>query len=360
MRIPSLILLISIVVMSCTEAPKNVKLQWNESLTLPTPISNNAVVSVNADDSFKMFSFLGIKSGKTFTDVTSEVMEFNSETSSWTVVPVLPDNIGRLASSAERVGDYIYIFGGFTVSENGKEDSTPEVYRFDPKTYEYKKMQEMLIAVDDAVSLVYQNRYVYLVSGWHDTDNIPNVQVYDTETNTWDHATPYPGPPVFGHSGGMVGNTMVLADGVKVIKDEDGKIFDMSAGSITGEIDPNDPSVINWIRIPQHPGEARYRMASVGISNPVEMVLFMGGSENPHNFDGMGYNNELSEPNPGVFAWRLDTQEWIDLGNQPEPTMDHRGIVRGGSNYYLLGGMESGQKVTDLIQSFSVVIDEEN
>lgn len=47
----------------------------------------------------------------------------------------------------------------------------------------------MPVPVDDSVSLTYQDRYIYLVSGWHKDDNVLNVQMYDSQTDIWVPAT---------------------------------------------------------------------------------------------------------------------------------------------------------------------------
>ncbi|MTI87791.1 MAG: galactose oxidase [Balneolaceae bacterium] len=337
-----------------TQQTKNVKLEWSEATPLPLEISNNAVVSAEVNGELQLFTFLGLKKGKTYADVTDFSAAYDAGQKVWEQIPSVPDSIGRLASTAQTAGGDIYIFGGYTVDEDGNEVSTPEVFKFDPESYTYEEVAEMLIPVEDAVSLVYKDRYIYLVSGWHNTNNVSNVQVYDTQTNSWDHATPYPGPPVFGHAGGIAGNTMILSDGVEAKVIEGEKIFRMSPGSLKGEIDAEDHTSINWTRIKQHPGNARYRMAAIGIESPVEMVIFAGGTPNPYNFNGIGYNSRPSFPDSTVFAYRLDTNEWVTLSSQPVATMDHRGIAKAGDEYYIIGGMNENQKVINLVQKFVV------
>lgn len=349
-----------ILAISCQQTPKQVSLNWADSDTLPVKISNNAVASAQIDGIWHLFTFLGLEEGKTFEDVSDFAARYNVELGSWEVVPGVPDGIGRLASSAQFVNGHIYIFGGYTVAEDGSEVSTEQVFKYDPIANTYEQVADMLLPVEDAVSLVYQDRYVYLISGWNNTNNVSNVQVYDTETNSWEHATPYAGPPVFGHAGGIVGNTMILSDGVQAIVDEGERIFKMSPGSIRGEIDAEDPTVINWTRIKQHPGKARYRMAAIGVESPVEMVVFVGGSPNPYNYNGIGYNLKPSFPDSTVFAYRLDTNEWVELGNQPTPSMDHRGIAKAGDEYYIIGGMIGDQQVTDQVQKFIVELEAGN
>ncbi|MEX0844670.1 MAG: kelch repeat-containing protein [Balneolaceae bacterium] len=348
---------ILIFAISCQQAPKQVSLNWSNATVLPVEITNNAVASAEVDGNWHLYTFLGLKNGKTYEDISNYAARYNVELDTWDSVPGVPDGIGRLAASAEYVNGNIYIFGGHTVAEDGSEVSTEQVFKFDPLTNTYEEVAEMLLPVEDAVSLVYQDRYIYLISGWNNTNNVSNVQLYDTQTNSWLHATPYPGPPVFGHSGGIVGNTMILSDGVQHIVDEGERIFLMSPGSIKGEIDSADPAKIKWTRIKQHPGKARYRMAAIGIQEPIEMVIFAGGSNNPHNYNGIGYNLKPAFADSTVFGYRLDTNEWVELGKQPVATMDHRGIGKAGDEYYIIGGMVNDQQVTNLVQKFTVELD---
>lgn len=356
-RILSLLSLV-IFVASCQQAPKKVSINWSEAAPLPMPISNNAVTSAVIDGSPYLFTFLGLKEGKTYEDVSDFAARFDVQNGTWEEIPGVPDEVGRLASTAETVNGNIYIFGGYTVAENGDEVSTHEVFKYDPVANTYEQVADMLLPVEDAVSLVYQDRYIYLVSGWNNTNNVSNVQVYDTETNSWEHATPYAGPPVFGHAGGIVENTMILSDGVQAIVDEGERIFKMSPGSIKGEINLQDPTVINWTRIKQHPGKARYRMAATGVDSPVEMVVFVGGSSNPYNYNGIGYNLKPSFPDSTIFGYRLDTNKWVELGTQPKPSMDHRSIAKTENGYYIIGGMLDNQQVTDLVQKFTIEIED--
>ncbi|MDZ7806101.1 MAG: kelch repeat-containing protein [Gracilimonas sp.] len=327
---------------------------------MPTEISNNALASVTVDGTPYIYTFSGLEKGKTFRDVSDFAARYNANENIWEEIPGVPDKIGRLGSTAETVNGKIYLFGGYTVAEDGSEVSTQEVFKYDPITNSYEQVANMLLPVEDAVSLVYQDRYIYLVSGWNNTNNVSNVQMYDTETNSWEHATPYPGPPVFGHAGGIVGNTMVLSDGVQVIVDEGEQLFKMSPGSIKGEIDSENHTSINWSRINTHPGEARYRMAAIGVESPVEMIVFVGGSGNPYNFNGIGYNLRPSSPETTAFGFRLDTQEWVELGPQPTPTMDHRSLGHANNEFYIIGGMVKDQTVTNKVQKFSIELSSED
>ena len=211
----------------------------------------------------------------------------------------------------------------------------------------------MPLPVDDSVAFAYANRYIYLVSGWHDDGNVADVQVFDSWEDRWFAATPYPGAPVFGHAGGIVGNRFVIADGVAVLgRDAAGqRRFGISEAAYLGVIDPADPSVIRWQALPPHPGPALYRMAATG-SERLGLVIFAGGSPNPYNFNGIGYDGEPSEPSSLVFAYDPASGAWSVLGRRPVATMDHRGLLEAGEYFYTVGGMRAGQIVSDQVLSF--------
>ena len=98
-----------------------------------------------------------------------------------TIAP-LPDNIGPLAATAQTIGDTIYIFGGYSVAEDGHETSTPEVWAYDVSAQTYTRKADMPVPVDDSVSAdAIKTAISISVSGWHKDDNVVNVQMYDTQ-----------------------------------------------------------------------------------------------------------------------------------------------------------------------------------
>jgi len=321
---------------------------------LPQPVSNNAVAEITIGGEHHFFSFMGLKPGKTYKDITLDSYQMELSDSRWAKIPPVPGKKGRLAGTAVGLGGYVYIFGGYTVAKDHSEKSIPDVDRYNPVTQKYKAMEPMPVPVDDAVSLLYKDRYIYLISGWHNTGNVELVQVYDTDKNEWFRATPYPGTPVFGHSGGIVEGTMIITDGVKKVwKNEKEYTFKMSAESYKGVIDADDPSVIHWDEMPNHPGSARYRMASTG-SSRLGAVIFAGGSDNSYNYNGIGYNGEPSQPSNKVFAWNIADDHWQEIGTTEIATMDHRSLLESNEQFYILGGMQKGQKVSADVIAFRV------
>lgn len=319
---------------------------------LAKAVSNNAVVAAKTNGQWSVYSFNGLLPDKDVESVSNLTLKYHLPSRESRVISNVPYSQGRLASIAVTLKNQVYLFGGYTVSQDHQEKSMADVYRFNPATEQYQLFTNMPISVDDTVALVYQQRYIYLISGWHDVGNVSTVQVLDTQNKKWFYATPYPGKAVFGHAAGIVGNQMVVADGVQVIGVKDSKRqFAMSNVSYQGDIDANDFTLIDWKKLPQHPGKGRYRMAAVGLPEQ-NMVIFAGGSDNPYNYNGIGYNGIPSKPSDEVFAWDLKKQQWREMAKMSRPSMDHRAMLNIDGKLFIVGGMLKGQVVTDSVYRY--------
>ena len=319
-------------------------------MTLPWPVSDNAVALAEGPDGPTLYSFLGIGSGKSFRDIARFAASCPLKSGRCAALPDVPLPQGRLAGTAVMVGGKIYLFGGYSVSEDGTEVSNPEALAFDPNSGSWETKAPIPLPVDDSVSVAFRNRYVYLISGWHEDANTARVQVYDSVRNGWFEATPFPGTPVFGHAGAIVGNHLLVTDGVAVLgKKPDGhNRYGLVDEAWAGEIDPADPAKILWRRLPPHPGKPAYRMAAAASGNRVE---FAGGAENPYNYNGIGYDGVPSAPSARRFAYDFAAAHWIELADKKLPSMDHRGMLAADGKLYILGGMVGGQEVTSRVQS---------
>ncbi len=321
---------------------------------LPVPITNNAVVTVDTGDRVFVVSFNGLGEGRSQRDTISSTYVFDGSTQEWHEASPVPGGDGRLASVAATVGNRAYVFGGYTVAQDGAEVSTPWVHAFDPATGGYAERSPMPVPVDDAVAVAHQDRFIYLISGWHDLGNVNLLQRYATETDTWTQATPIPGPAVFGHAGGIVGDSIVYCDGVAIELHVDRRRdFAAVDNCYVGLIDTKDSRRIDWRIITPHPGLPRYRMAAGGIAAS-NAILFVGGSENPYNYDGIGYDGTPSQPAPGALLFDLATMTWQAVDLQGPPTMDHRGLVMFGDRWLTIGGMSKDQGVTDAVNSYRI------
>jgi hypothetical protein len=321
---------------------------------LPVPVANNAVAGVKVGRRSYVVSFNGLGAGKTHADTLASTYVYDSRSRQWSAAPDVPGDVGRLASVAATADGKVYVFGGYTVAEDGSEVSTPWTHVFDPRKLEFDARAPMPVPVDDAVAVTYADRYIYLVSGWHDLGNVNLVQRYDTKTDSWDQATPTPGPAVFGHAGGIVGNTIVYCDGVAVEPHDDRRRdFVAVPDCLLGIIDAEDSRRIDWRTIKYHPGLPRYRMAAAGLDEG-NAVLFVGGSENPYNYDGIGYDGEPASPARGALLFDIDEQDWRVLDIDGEGTMDHRGLVQFKGKWLTIGGMAADQRVTDAVFAYEL------
>lgn len=325
--------------------------------SLSQPVSNNAVTLVSAGGGVHLYSFLGLGSGKTWRDTSSAAVVLGPGEDAWRELPPVPGRAGRLAAAAVTVGDSAWVFGGYTVDEQGGEESTKGVYRISPGQSGLKWMTDMPVPVEDSVVLVYRDRYVYLVSGWHDLGNVNLVQVLDTKTMEWSQATPWPGAPVFGHAGGVTDGKMLVCDGVKIQYPPGGvaRQFLPSDECWLGRVDENNHRRIHWQPVPAHPGQSRYRMAASGEGQAG--IVFAGGSVNPYNFNGVGYNGIPAEPESSVFSFQLESGAWKLHGDLPFGTMDHRGLPFSEGWFYVIGGMRAQQKVTPEVFRFRLESD---
>lgn len=321
---------------------------------LPAAVSNNGLVSVAVRGNEFLVSFAGLGEGRTHADTLATTWVFDKQLGEWVDAPDVPGDVGRLASTAVAAGQRAYIFGGYTVEEDGSEVSTPWTHAFDPQTRVFEQHASMPVPVDDSVAVTYQDRFIYLLSGWHNSGNVNLVQRYDTVEDVWVQATPIPGPGVFGQAGGIVGNTIVYCDGVEVRPHIDRRRdFAASAHCFLGNIDADDATRIDWHALPPHPGAPRYRMAATG-SEELGAIVFLGGSDNPYNYNGTGYDGELSEPAAGILLFDVANREWQLLASGADPTMDHRALVEFDGSLVTAGGMLAGQQVTDRVTAYYI------
>jgi len=165
-------------------------LNETELALLPEPVANNAVTQLSIENKDYLLSFSGLGKNKTYQDVHNMAFIYDVNLKKWQSIAAVPIETpingltGRLASVATSIKSKAYIFGGYTVAKDHSEVSVPDVYSYDVTNANYQKLASMPVPVDDSVALPYNNRYIYLVSGWHNDGNVNLVQLYDIETDT--------------------------------------------------------------------------------------------------------------------------------------------------------------------------------
>ncbi len=314
---------------------------------LPEPVSNNAVAMLKIHGRLELFSLMGIGPKKTWDAATSAAYEVDTVAGKAQAIHAVPGTAGRIAAMAVGADGRVYLFGGYVIYQGGGT-AVNDATMYQPDYDRWIRTADLPTAVGDSVIGVYHDRYIYLIGGRSNARLVSDVQMYDLDRNRWSAATAIPGTPVFGHAGTIVDDTIVYLDGAQK-NDGPGARFITSDECWKGKIDHHNPAKIEWTKLPNHPGAAGFRIAAGG-SEKDGRIYFSGGSANPHDYNGVGYDGKPSEPSPLTFAFNLHTEKWETLNdNTPNPTMDHRGLLVTPEGLVMLGGMEKGQQVTGSI-----------
>jgi len=314
-----------------------------EVANMPMPISNNAVVEGYANDTAYMYSFGGIDSTKIWSGITNKSFRYNTITDVWDTIPDLPNPNAVIAAGASYVDSIIYIMGGYQVLSNGNEISSNIVNRFDPRTNTYlSNGANIPVATDDHVQAVYKDSLIYVITGWNNNGNIPNVQIYDPANDNWLTGTPVPNNntyKAFGASGIIKGDTIYYHGGAST-----GTNFPGQSTLRIGEIDANDPTQITWSS--QSTPHISYRSACT-IGDDDFSLFWIGGSSETYNYNGIAYNG-TGGVLPRATALSTNSGSFFEEStpNIPLP-MDLRGIANIDFRKYIAGGMLQGQVVSN-------------
>ncbi len=322
--------LIALLAFSCTK-----------KTTLPEPVTNNAVASLEKDGHTAFYSFFGLDSTKRASGVHNKIFRIDPMTGESIAVGTLPD-LGRLAASASVINNKAYVAGGYAVFENGKEKSSDHLFIFHPETEELTRGAALPIPIDDQVQGVWSEQLLFVISGWTDSLNTNAVQVYNPKDDQWQLATPLPDEPggkVFGACGLIVGDTIYMLGGATFAK-----FYPPSRSFYKGVIDPSNPLNITWLNAGKYPGEFRFRSAALFNDN---QVLFIGGSNETYNYNGISYaERKPVEPNATLLVYDMGTGRFKTEVSSLQ-TMDLRGTVSDSrGKQYTLGGIINGQRVT--------------
>jgi N-acetylneuraminic acid mutarotase len=321
---------------------------------LPAPVANNAVTAALVDGRPRLVSFLGLGPARDFAAITTHAYALDPGGTAWERLPDVPGTVGRLAATAQAVGPRVFLFGGYEVAADGKETTSPATDIYVIAERRYQRGADAPVPLDDTVSGVWRDRLIYLVSGWSTDRTMTAVQVYDPAADHWFAATPIPGTPVFGHAGGLINDTLVYCGGAKMLGTATPK-YGISAECYRGDISPADPATIAWRAIAAHPGAPRYRAAAGPVRTASHTgIMFVGGTANPYNYNGIGYDARPAEPES--TSWFYDTvrDTWEAGPVLDVPTMDHRGLVGAGGAWWIIGGFGAGQTVSTHVTRLAV------
>jgi N-acetylneuraminic acid mutarotase len=318
---------------------------WTELSSMPKRISNNAVVEGFVGNDAFVYSFSGIDSTKTEQGINLGSFKYDVQNDSWETIFSLPDTLGKIAAGASYVNGKIYILGGYHVLASGGEISSNKVHIYDPVSDTYLTDGAPIpVPIDDHVQAVWRDSLIFVVTGWSNTGNKKDVQIYDTYNNSWQVGTDLPYNNdflAFGASGTIIGDTIIYNGGVK-----GGTVWASVPKTRIGIIDVNDPTQINWSLADDNPGAAGYRMAC---SNYHNRAFWIGGGGIAYNYDGLAYSNGTGvEPLERILQFKNDNYLFDEGLGTPFGIMDLRGVAKiSDTEWISCGGMESCQAVTN-------------
>lgn len=317
---------------------------WTELDTMPIRTSNNAVCEVLLDGHEYVYSFGGIDTSKLASGIHQRSFKYDVSSNTWNEISQLPDTLGKIASAASYVKGKIYIIGGYHVLESGTEITSNKVHVFNPSTDLFESDGENLPkAIDDHVQAVWRDSLIYVVTGWSNTTNQPDVQIYNPTTDNWLNGTSLPNNntyKAFGASGTIIGDTIFYYGGVSSSN------FLAQSFMRKGVIDQNDPTSINWSLLDNTSLEKRYRAAC---SNNNQTIFWVGGANTGYNFDGLAYfTNSGVEPLPKILEYNQSFDAYFFNNSEPYGVMDLRGIAKlENKRWIICGGMDSLQQVSN-------------
>jgi hypothetical protein len=319
---------------------------WTEMANMPMRTSNNAVSAVNylTGQSY-LYSFGGIDSTKTSAGIHQRVFGMSFMSNSWTEYPSIPDTMGKIAMGANTVQGKIYIIGGYHVLPNGNEISSNKVHVFNPGSNTFESdAAPVPVPIDDHLQCVYKDSLIFVVTGWSQNTNKPDVQIFNPALNQWTVGTSLPNSNLykaFGASGYIIVDTLYYFGGTTT-----GSSFVARDYMRKGFINPNDPTDITWSTMTPGPGGAGYRMACAASG---QNVFWIGGSTVSYNYDGIAYNGSGGvSPQNRILHLNAHSNFYQNNTNEPYAVMDLRGIGELEANRWLIcGGMDSNQVVSN-------------
>jgi N-acetylneuraminic acid mutarotase len=312
---------------------------------LPVPNSGSAITSLKIGSHVLVFSLMGMGASKTWDAVSHSAYVLNTSYGKWSEVRSMPGSSGRLGAAAVGLREQIFVLGGYLLDSQGGEATVPNIEVYSPLAKRWYRGPDLPKPVSKFVAGVYRDRYIYVIGGRSKTDIVRDVQVYDTEKQEWLQATPLAGAPVFGHAGALVGDTIIYVDGAQQGAAADQARYIVSDECWMGKIQHHDPSKIEWSKLSSHPGTARYGIAAGGAEKD-QKIYFAGGSANPYDPKGIGFDGKPAEPSLTTFAFDLRANKWETVSEAtPDPSLDS-GLVVTSDKLMIIGGMQKNQQVT--------------
>lgn len=316
---------------------------------LPEPVTENSLCEFETSGNNKfVYSFGGISNPVDYTSFHGKVFKYQVSANSWETIDDFSSLSGRIGMMVVNVNNRIFLIGGKELQADSSFTTVGDVTIYNPflDTLEVNA-NPIPIPVENAVSSVWKDSLILVVSGKSSDSITSAVQVFNPSFNAWQQATPVPdelGFKVEGASGFILGDTIFYYGGSR------GTILpNISNSLIRGEINPDDPLDISWSRVPNFTILPSYRSICSGHA---DKLFWLGGSTVGHDFKG----NNSSLQNPIMPNTRMINLNLSQNSNQvqdfeiPFAKMSTNTAAKlGGGNWLVGGGLDSLQQATNVV-----------
>ncbi len=315
-----------------------------EMASMPERVSNNAVCEGFINGQPYVYSFAGIDSTKIWSGIHLKSYRYSVMGDQWEIIDPLPDNMGKIAASASRVGDIIYIIGGYHVFSNNNEISSEKVHRYDIINNTYlSDGTDIPTPIDDQTQVVWRDSLIYVITGWSNFGNVTDVQIYNPSTDSWMDGTATPNThdyKSFGSSGTIIGDTIYYFGGAQSTGN-----FPIQNDLRIGIINPDDPSEIEWSVTQLDASVKAYRPAATRSKGK---AFWVGGSNVTYNYNGIAYNGSGGVPPSNRSLYYIpESGDWEEDFSNNIP-MDLRSLAEINDTVkYIVGGMLEDQWVSN-------------
>ena len=130
---------------------------------MPEAITNNPVCEGYQGDTLYIYTFGGLDTSLASTGIHLRSYRYNTLNGRIDTLANMPDTLGKLGVAANRIGDIIYVVGGYYVRPNQSEVTSNKVHRFNTQTNSWMTdAANLLIATDDHVQAVWRRLIIVL------------------------------------------------------------------------------------------------------------------------------------------------------------------------------------------------------
>jgi len=153
---------------------------------------NPEKVNIIADEEFfkSNEAYIYVTGGRIRGKTLNCVERYSCEKNTWESLPSLSEHRGSHGSAV--VGQTLYVLGG-----GGLHSNLSSIEKLDCKTnkWEISMVQEHMLSFRHALGIINMGKDIFAIGGWVDGSYCsPQVEKYDTQTNTWMECANFPTP----------------------------------------------------------------------------------------------------------------------------------------------------------------------